>query len=64
MVERYSASIEADMTATTDVASLVDLPDFSSIDQTPSGGVFELSTSAEQKRTPERFETTLALIEG
>lgn len=63
-VERYSANIEVDMTAITDAASLVDLSDPSSIDQALSGGVFELSISAEQKRALERLETILALIEG
>lgn len=63
-VERYSANIEVDMTAITDAARLVDPSDPSSIEEALSGGVFELSISAEQRRALERLETILALIEG
>lgn len=63
-VENYATHIEIDMEALSDVARTLDLTNQQSIEEALSGGVFAMNISPEQKRSLERLETMLALIEG
>lgn len=63
-VERYAAQITVDTDAIAEAARSVDPSNPASVESALSGGVFTLSTTADQRRALTRLETILALVEG
>lgn len=64
LVEEYARGIDLDLPAMEEAIREIDPSDPEALRRAMSGGVFQASTTPEQKAALERLETALALVEG